>query len=98
MKREIGTFVAGVALAGSVVAGAVALQGDGPTKSAGYSNPVPCVQMAGGDVDCATPVGSPAPLPTPAPTATPEAPVAVEPATVIDTITELPGTGTGPAR
>ena len=94
MKREIGTFVAGVALAGSVVAGAVALQGDGPTKSAGYSNPVPCVQLAGGELDCGSPVGSPVPLPTiePTATATPEA------TTVIDTITELPGTGTGPAR
>ena len=92
MKRAIGTFVAGVALAGSIIGGAVALQGDGPTKSAGYSNPVPCVQAAGGELDCGTPVGSPVPLPTVEPTATPEA------TTVIDTITELPGTGTGPAR
>ena len=96
MKREIGTFIAGVALAGSVVAGAVALQGDGPTKSAGYSNPVPCVQLAGGELDCGSPVGSPVPLPTvePVPTAT----VAPEPTTVIDTIDTLPATGTGASR
>ena len=94
MKRELGTFVAGVALAGSVVAGAVALQGDGPTKSAGYSSPVPCVQLAGGELDCGTPVGSPVPLPTVEPTAT-VAPEPPEPTTVIDTITDLPSTGTG---
>ncbi len=99
MKKELGTFVAGVALAGAVVGGAVvggamAFDTDAPTKSAGWADPAPCVQAAGGELDCGSPVASPiAPTVTAEPTAT----ATVEPtATVfIDT---LPATGTGPQR
>jgi hypothetical protein len=96
MKRNVGTFVAGVALAASVVGAAVAIDSDAPTKSAGYSDPVPCVSAAGGELDCGTPVGSPV---VPTATATATATVAPEPTAVptvfIDT---LPATGTGSSK
>ena len=82
-RREIGTFVAGVLLAGAVVGGAMAFDTDAPTKSAGYADPGSPVACA--DATCGTPVA----LPTVAATVEPTATV------LIDT---LPATGTGPNR
>ena len=78
MRKELGTFIAGVALAGAVVGGAVAL--DGPSKGVRYAgevgSPVACL-----DPTCGTPVA----LPTVAvPTA--------EPTVFVDTLPET-GTG-----
>ena len=61
-KRELGTFAAGVVLAGSVVFGAVAIDTSGPTKSAGYADPGSPVACA--DATCGTPVALPTIEPT----------------------------------
>jgi fructose-specific phosphotransferase system IIC component len=95
--RDIGTFVAGVVLAGAVVGGAVAIDTSGPTKSAGWSDPVPCVEAAGGELVCGSPIASPVPptIAVPTATATAEPTVTAEPTIFIDT---LPATGTGSSR
>ena len=96
MKKEIGTFIAGVALAGAVVGGAMAFDTDAPTKSAGWADPAPCVQAAGGELDCGSPVASPiAPTVTAEPTATATPEPTTQP---VDAIEEMPATGTGPLR
>jgi hypothetical protein len=97
--RDICTFIAGVVLAGAVVGGAVAVDKSdgGPTKSAGWSDPVACVEIAEGKYDCGSPIASP-PAPTiavPTATATAEPTVTAEPTIFIDT---LPSTGVGPGR
>ena len=65
MKKEVSTFIAGVALAGSVVAGVAAFDTDAPTKSAGWADPgspVACV-----DATCGSPIPTIA-VPTATPT------------------------------
>jgi fructose-specific phosphotransferase system IIC component len=97
VRKEIITTIAGIALAGAVVGGAVAIDTSGPTKSAGYSDPVPCVEAAGGELVCGSPIASPVPptIAVPTATATSEPTVTAEPTIFIDT---LPATGVGPGR
>ena len=82
MRNKIGIFVCAVAIGGSVI-GVAAI--DSPTKTGPvFSDPVPCIVGDTGILTCASPV--------------PVATVTPEPTSEIDTITELPGTGTGPQR
>ena len=82
MKKQAGTFIAGVALAAVVVGGAMALESaSGPSKGTRYAgeigSPVACI-----DPTCGTPVAVPT--------------IEALPTTV--TVTDLPSTGVGSTR
>ncbi len=83
MKNRIGIIV-GSAMIAAGVAGVVAI--DNPDKTGPvFSDPVPCIVGDTGIMTCGSPVASPAPVATQSP----------EPTSEIDTITTLPGTGSG---
>ncbi len=83
VRNRIGIIV-GSAMIAAGVAGVVAI--DNPDKTGPvFRDPVPCIVGDTGIMTCASPVASPAPVATQSP----------EPTSEIDTITTLPGTGSG---
>jgi hypothetical protein len=100
MKRTIAQGIIGVAMLGTAIAGIALVDASGPEKvtTQGYANPVPCVETVEQVLVCGSPVASPVPLPTIAPTVAPEPTPTLTAREEVETITELPGTGTGPDR
>ncbi len=97
MKNRIGIIV-GSAMIAAGVAGVVAI--DNPDKTGPvFSDPVPCIVGDTGIMTCGSPVASPEASPevtvTPTATAVPFDARNPDRENEINTITELPGTGSG---
>jgi hypothetical protein len=104
MKRTIAQGLIGVAMLGTAIAGIALVDASGgpTTKVSGYADPT-CGLDAFNVYQCVgSPEASPAPQVTPLPTIAPT--MATEPTPTltareeVETITELPGTGTGSSQ
>ncbi|MCE3256986.1 MAG: hypothetical protein K0Q64_1069 [Nitrobacter vulgaris] len=100
MKRTIAQGLIGAAMLGTAIAGIALVDASGgPTlKVSGMADPT-CGLDAFNVYQCVgSPVASPVPLPTIAPTVAPEPTPTLTARDEIQTITELPGTGTGSSQ